>query len=609
MMTTVADKLLKWSVQELSLVTEGGLNKVPNVESFRSLTKGKNRKIWTYVINHVRSQATVEKIRRTLYLKKLLKEKEDGILPFSDNSTDVTNLQSSVSRAEEKRMYLIRSLSTIEERILSEEQNVKKINDEIFHVNQKVALIELLKRRYDAKNVSSKCLLDSIVLIAKALRVHEPDKFYSEEALPLSYSLFNNDSLISSKFNFRFNAVISTVYALIEMRLTNKSECNNVLMENFRNDFQELKEKNIPLIDVIIFLKKMVDDDIQRAISLNLENTPLNQSFKKQEDEVKVSLRTLKYENVFYSLKTVNNKNKHNQMLNATQEIFKNITESLKEHSPDYEIKCTLLEKLAENEALFASNAYLEENMNTISNKTDILLRKLYNERIFCEQLKSSTEKFYQSADILHYLLGTASDTFDRVSSDLERVRSFVQNELFQPQSFSSTECVKELKINYLNDRKLMWDFCEKTNLVQPLFTEPFSINYPLPVQIRKSLNLHPFQSIHILSETWAHFKQKLQEEAFDHAQVFKLNKNIQVSDMYAKFIKLLERMKLSVEKGMFFANDGMVCCSKAKYFIEEWWDQSAQFIPSIEYEGKTLKMWIDILTVLSDFEPVKYVT
>lgn len=271
-MTTVAEKLHKWSLQELNLVTEGAGARIPNIETFKILTKGRNKKIWNYVINHVRSQATVEKVKRTLFLKKQLKEQEEKTAYFSDNSVNNEKLKESLSKATDKRKYLMGSLSTIEERIVSLDQSVRKTKDEIFQISQKTALLEHLKQTYDEKNSNLKKHIVRISSYESDLNAYQTSKMFRKLSVDLSYDfLFENRALYDENLS-RMKDLVIISSSIFKKQFSQDDDNMSMLKENFQNNFIELKRRGFLLTDFVVLLKEMSRSDLQQFTTLNSQN-------------------------------------------------------------------------------------------------------------------------------------------------------------------------------------------------------------------------------------------------------------------------------------------------------------------------------------------------
>lgn len=598
-MATVAEKLHQWSLQELNLVTESQGAKIPNVEAFKKLTKGKNQKIWNYVINHVRSQATVDKVKRTLFLKKQLKEQEEKATYFSDNSMNNEKLKESLFKAKEKRKYLMCSLSTIEERIVSLDQNVRKTKDEIFQINQKTALLEHLNQTCNEKNSNLKKYIVRISSYERYLNAYQTKRF-RKLTVDLSYDfLFENRTLYDENLSTMKDLVI--ISSNIFKKQFNQDDDNIItLKDNFQNNFIELKRRGFLLTDFVVLLKEMSRSDLQQFTTLNSQNLSVKEYMlkKSKESEAKSHLARLKCDFIYTSLSSKKSKEKIEKYHVTKSKASKDAMEKLEIEPNDFDYctKFALLEIQAENDALLVSNSYLENYLKDIATKTEAVLKNIRQKKMHSED-SPAMELFYKGADLTYSLLYAFPPAVQKVTNYLTDLKLFVHEELFKV-PFPKEKDLEELKECFSSERKQTWDYCAKTKLLESLFADN-----EMPAEVCRSLNIQPYENISILCEHWSCFKQKLHAEMASNANTCMTANNISVSETYSKILKMLENMRFCIEKGMLALTYGTTCSQKNKTLIQEWWNQNAQYIPPIEYEGKTLKMWIDILSVLTDFE------
>lgn len=604
-MTTVAEKLHKWSLQELNLVTEGAGARIPNVETFKILTKGRNKKIWNYVINHVRSQATVDKVKRTLLLKKQLKEQEEKAAYFSDNSVNNEKLKESLSKATDKRKYLMGSLSTIEERIVSLDQSVRKTKDEIFQISQKTALLEHLKQTYDEKNSNLKKHIVRISSYECDLNAYQTSKMFRKLSVDLSYDfLFENRALYDENLS-RMKDLVIISSSIFKKQFSQDDDNMSMLKENFQNNFVELKRRGFLLTDFVVLLKEMSRSDLQQFTTLNSQNLSVKEYIhkKSKESRAKSHLAHLKCDFIYTSLSSKKSKEKIEKYRATKSKASKDAMERL-EIEPsdfDYSAKLAVLEVQAENDALLVSNNYLEDYLKDIASKTESVLKNIRQKKLHSKDDSPVVQLFYKDADLTYNLLYAVPPVIQKVTNYLTDLKLFASEELFKL-PLPEEKNLEELKECFSSERKQTWDYCAKTKLLEP-FLAGSSVDNELPAEVCQSLNIQPYQNISVLCEHWSRFKQKLHAEIAYNAKTCVTHSDISVSEVYSKILNMLEKMRFSIEKGMLALTYGSTCSQKNRTLIQEWWNQNAQYIPPIEYEGKTLKMWIDILLVLSDFE------
>ena len=290
---------------------------------------------------------------------------------------------------------------------------------------------------------------------------------------------------------------------------------------------------------------------------------------------------------------------KHSAKSEATKFAMEKL--EIKPNDLNYEMKLTVLEKQIENDALIGSNNYFENCLQNLTSKTESILKNIRYQKVSNKDVMSAMQLFYRDADLTYKLLYSFSVVIQKVMTYLNDLKLFACENLFKLQ-YPKEENIENLKECFSFERRQTWDYCTKTKLIETFFAEASAGN-ELPTEVRRSLSIEPYHNISVLCENWAHFKQKLRTEMAANAEICVTHCDISASEVYSKILKLLEKIKFSIEKGMLSLNYGITCSQKNRSLIDEWWNQNAQYIPHIEYEGKTLKMWIDILSVLPDFE------
>lgn len=600
-MSTVADRLHKWAVQELHLASEAGC--VPDVEYFRGLTTRKNKKMWVYVISHVRNQATVNKIKRILFYKKLMQGREEAVT--CGDSNDVQHLQSAISKATDKRKYLLKSLSTVKERLLNLEQDLQAKKDETFLVKQKTALLEHLIKLYDEKETHLKNLASQILSHKAALRAFQSVKTCDKSAMALPSDFLFRDKTVYSQNYSKVQHLISTCCALYENNFHLRNENSNVLIENFENNMHELKKNNVHLMDFVILLKEICNSDLQYFASVNLQSSSVMDYLQNAvlKSQSKTLLKKLKCDCVTNSFKTIQNRECIEKTTAAKNEIFECRIKSSDHNNLNCEIGYTLFDKMVENHALVVSNRCLEDYMTNISDKTECVLKNIRQQKFCSEELNSVIQKFHSSSDLTFCLLYTFPNASEETFGSLNSLQTFAYTELFES-PLPQKESILQLKNDLISDRNLMWAYCKKSDTFQPLFSELFTGNFISSLEMQKSLNYQSFQNVSSLCENLVRSKRTISSELIAHAEMYALSSDTNAPEIYSKFLAMLGNTKTSFEKAVLCINDGTTLCQKINALMQEWWEQGAQYVPPIEYEGKTLKMWIDILSVLSDFEP-----
>ncbi|GFY62080.1 uncharacterized protein TNIN_170052 [Trichonephila inaurata madagascariensis] len=136
-----------------------------------------------------------------------------------------------------------------------------------------------------------------------------------------------------------------------------------------------------------------------------------------------------------------------------------------------------------------------------------------------------------------------------------------------------------------------------KNEVIKPLFQEPLP-EQKVPDILWDKMEVLSFQS---LKEVFHNVKllktyvSKNQKSEYDEKELSKMQQ------LYNSMIDMLINMQNELYTCESELDVGLESIDKVQIALKAWWDQSAQFIPDIEYEGKTLKMWMDILWAYDD--------
>ncbi|GFV65112.1 uncharacterized protein TNCV_1509121 [Trichonephila clavipes] len=591
-MITLEQKLQDWIVNETSFLTEGRLTGIPDVTALSHLTEGKNKAIWEYMITHVRSQNSVQKIRRILKLKRDQKnpEKHLNLAP----SFNLPDIHCEITRAAGKKNFLEDSIRTIKEEIVSTEKTVQDIRHEIDKVHQTTAMLHLTSLHYQEKTAVLNSLRGQLFShLSESLHGKNCKLNFETPAKKIKSNLLED---IPLKMEYILPQISSLIIKIFKNSSDSKSLTLN-LQKKVGQDF-----KNILIQDILFILRELSKMSYVNLIETRMCNQKgtemdnLSDCKQKRLSEKLLEELRLNHINCFFDTKKAKN-----NLFKLTSEKELLLTSKFNSMSVDseYQNKCLLLSKIAENEGLRASIQYLE---NILSEKqAEIKLIKQINteEALPDQDVLNAQIKFYENFDIMISLQESAPEVLNYILKCFIDIRRFVNEQLFVNMSMNLQGYPHEMKQNLKYEIEALLHVLKKNEVIKPLLQEPLP-EQQVPDVLWDKMEVLSFQSFkevfhNVKSlKTYVSKNQKCEFE-YDEEELSKMQQ------LYNSMIDMLINMQNELYTGESELDVGLESIDKVQIALKEWWDQSAQFIPDIEYEGKTLKMWVDILSAYDD--------
>ncbi|GFQ64563.1 uncharacterized protein TNCT_92051 [Trichonephila clavata] len=594
-MTTLEEKLQDWIVNETSFLTEGRLAGIPDINTLRRLTEGKNKEIWMYIITHVRSQYSVQRIRRILKLKRDQKnpEKHLNLAP----SFSIPDIHSEITRATGKRKFLGDSICTIKKEIVSTEKTVQDIRQEIDKVHQKTAILQLTSLHYQEKTAVLNSLHRELFSHLSEGLHGKNCKFSFEAPVEKIQSNLLEDIPLKMKY------ILPHIASLIIKIFKNSSDSKSLTL-NLQKRVEQVF-KNILIHDILFVLKELSKVSYVNIIETGMCNQKRTEMDKlpdcKQKRLSEKLLEELRLDHINCVFDTKKAKNDFFKLI-SEKELLLTSKFNLKSVDSEYQNKCLLLSKIVENESLRTSIQCLEKILS--EKQTEIKLIKQINteEAIPDQAVTNAQVKFYENFDIMILLQESAPEVLNYILKCFIDIRRFVNEQLFVNMSMNLRDYPHEMKNNLKYEIEALLHVLKKNEVIKPLLQEPLPLKQQIPDILWDKMEVLPFQNLREVChnvkslKTYISKNQKC-EFKYDEKQLPKMQQ------LYDSLIDKLIKMQNELYACESELDTGLESIDKVQLALQEWWEQSAQFIPDIEYDGKTLKMWLDILSAVDDID------
>ncbi|GFS54500.1 uncharacterized protein NPIL_592971 [Nephila pilipes] len=594
-MTTLEQKLQDWIVQETSFLSEGRLTGIPEISTLSRLTEGKNKEIWKYIVTHVYSRYKVQKIKRILKLKRDQKNPEKHINFTS--FPDLPNIRNEIARATGKTKFLEESICAIKSEIVSADEAVRDIRDEIDKVHQKTAILHITLLNYQEKTALLNSLHGQLFSHLTEGRHGRKSQFNFENPVKKIHSnLFDS---IPIKVKYILPHIASLISKILKNSLDSKS-----LTLNLQKQTEQIF-KDISIHDLLSILKELSKASYVNVIETGMCNQNKTEmvkpsDFNQKRDSEKL-LEELKLNHIKCVFETKKAKNDFNKLI-SEKELLLSFKFDLMSDDSDYQNKCLLLSKIAENEGLKKSIQYLEETLNEKQTETKLVKQINTDEAVHDQDISKAQIKFYENFDFLCLLQKSAPEVLNYTLKCFVDICRFVNEQLFTNVSMILQEYPNELKENLKYEIETLLQVLKKNEVIKPLLQEPVHLEQLVPDALWDKIQVSSFHNLREVCHNVKLLKMyvsKNQKCAFEFDEK-KLPKMLQ---MYDSMMDMLNKMLNELHTCELELDTGFESIGRAQIALQEWWEQSAQFIPDIEYEGKTLKMWIDILSAVDDID------
>lgn len=587
-MTTFDQKLQEWFVSETHLLSDGRLKLFPETTVFCRLIEGKHKKIWKYVVDHVRSRRNADKVR--LLLPSHLKLENPYSFP------DANQVLKRISKAKEKRSFLESSLSELKREITSSENEVQGISDEICTTNQKSAILELI-----TTECKQKCADLNSVKSQLSFYIERHSKTNTQFYLALSFPL-TTKSICANKVNFgddpeldRVKNILRQISSLI---IDSKScDISESLINSLKMRVGEMIN-TISMADLFIILKEISNTSYMKLMSKETYSSTKVQAAKVGIQNSVKYLQDMKLDFIQSSF----NVEKTKKEIDALQDVRKSLLKKfiLKSDDAEFEKKFQLFEKTAENAGLSESIKFLEHALKVERNEAEMLKKGIGEKTSKSDNVKLIVRNFYASFDKLCLLLKSGSSVHECILKSLSNLHKFANEQMFSNITCTLKEYPFQMTDDLKFDIQTMWSVLEKKIFINPLVPSLLSVSSSVPDILTKMLDLSKFHNECVIT----HKVKKLKEEsAANQDSEFKFDDNVlpQAHQQYISMTEILQMMQNKLELCSGFFLESSEQSKRTQVVMHDWWKQGAQFVPQIEYEGKSLKMWLDILLVLPD--------
>ncbi|KAG8191962.1 hypothetical protein JTE90_002236 [Oedothorax gibbosus] len=589
-MTSSEQKVQDWFISETHLLSHGRLKLFPETSVFCRLTEGKHKRIWKYVVDHVRSRCTAEKVRRILTVKEYHNELESPYA-FADTNHHLQR----IAKAKEKRSFLEGSLSELKKEIECAESEVQRLSDEICTINQKSAILDIITTEYRQKTADMNSLKSMLSFHFNRNTKHNSE-FY------LSLNIPNATKTVSSnKLKFRDGTECDQVkYVLrqITSHLVDSKSCD--ISESFKDNLKKRVDhmiKTYSLADIFVTLKELSNNSYMEFMAKETYSTSSQvQSLQIAVPNSSKHLKDMKLDFIQSSF----NLRKTNREIEKLQEVQKLLLKKFMQKTDNavFEKKFQLFVKVAENESLCESIKFLENALKVERDELEFLKNDVDKESN-CNNLVLVIRTFYANFDKLCLLLNSGPNLHKSILKSLLNLYNFVNMQVF----YNNTCTVKEYPFRIQQELKFdiqtMWSVLEKNNILKPLV--PCLLNVDIePDMLAKMLGVSKFESECIIGYKIKNLKEKVMNS---QDKEFKFDEDV-ASQAHQKYILMTKTLQTMQQKLELCCRNFMEISEQSKRtesVLEDWWKQGAQFIPQIDHEGKSLKMWLDILLVLPD--------
>ncbi|KAF8789604.1 hypothetical protein HNY73_007533 [Argiope bruennichi] len=585
---TAAEKLQEWIVNETGFLFEKSLVSIPDVSTLSRLTKGKNKKIWDYIVTHVHSKCTVQKVKRILKLKR---DQSNPEKLFPKPANDFSKLHQEIANAEDKQRFLKNSVSNIKKEIISTEEYLRDIRHETDKIYQKTAILHLITLYYQEKTV----LLNSL---HSRLSLHLTDGICKQNAkfLPLNIeaSAKKSYSVIPDEINPRVKHLLAQTESLVVKKFRN-SPCITSFIFNLQKSVIEVF-KGALMCDLLLILKEQSKTSYVNMLKrLSEYKNPYDPSLKgssKRDSEKLLQELKFYYVNINFSTKKIKN-----DICKLISEKDSLLMSKINPFSEDvqYQTKCQLLYKIAENLSLGESISYLEEMLCNEQTKINSLKKINATEIVSNEDIIAIQNKFYNDFDTMCLLQRSVPSMLDYILKCYVDIHSYVNEELFLIMSAVLQEFPQELENELKFENEALWNILRKNDVIKPLLQGTQTLDQSVPDAFWNLVGVAPFKNIMEVCQNVKLFKDYISssnKDDWDYDEKRLLNACRRYDNLMNMLLEI-ENILNTCEENL---DIGLNYRSAIQTALEEWWNQSAQFIPDIVYDNKTLKMWIDIV-------------
>ncbi|GBM76188.1 hypothetical protein AVEN_146109-1 [Araneus ventricosus] len=586
-MTTFEEKLQEWIVNETSFLADQSLKNIPDVSALNRLAKGKNKKIWDYILTHVRAKCTVQKVKRILKLKR---DQNNPEKLFPKPANDFSKLHQEIANAEDKQRFLKNSVSNIKKEIVSTEQALRDTRHETDKIHQKTAILHLITLRYEEKTA----LLNSL---HGRLSLHLTDGVYKQnnKFLPLNIeaSAKKSYSVIPDEINPRVKHLLAQTEFLVVKKFKNSAGITSLIF-NLQQSINEVF-KSLLMYDLLFILKEESKTSYMNMIkTLSHDQNAFPKSPKgslKRNSEKLLQELKFNHININFSVKKVKNdicrlRSEKGSLLMTKINLFSEDIE--------YQTKCQLLDKIVENLGLEESICCLEEMLCNEQAKVNIL-KKNAAEIIINEDIVAVQNKFYTDFDTMCLLQNSVPEMLDYIVKRYVGIHNYASENLLLTMSSVLQEFPRELENELKFENEALWNVLRKNDVIKPMFQGTQTFDQSVPEAFWSLVNVAPFQNLMEVYRNVKLFKDYIsssEKEGWGYDEKRLSN----ACEQYDRMMNMLQGMgndlsicEQNLEKSLSYR-------SAIQTSLQEWWEQSAQFIPDIVYDNKTLKMWIDIV-------------
>ncbi|XP_073255986.1 uncharacterized protein [Porites lutea] len=168
----ISNELRRWALDEMRFMPQGRhINaSLPSTEDFKMLCRGPMVDVWKYVLQHVRSTKTVQKIRGNLKLQQIIHEQ-------TAHSADLKPDDKQREQLKEKHSQLAKELVDVRNKVLHVEKEIKAVQKEILEAEESYSknereISDLAKRNALLSAYSKQCHLSKELYMDLAKQIN-----------------------------------------------------------------------------------------------------------------------------------------------------------------------------------------------------------------------------------------------------------------------------------------------------------------------------------------------------------------------------------------------------------------------------------------------------